>query len=381
MRVFDKTGFGADATAPAQNTMSLRAVVNKLRDAFVTGFKSILLPNPLTYYVTTAQGVMVMQNTALPVGLAAVQAQMKALQKAGVPDSKVAAGAKLVVDHANSYIPILREMVIAGIGTRPRSELGAMMQIKKVAATWPKNSLIVERWIALEQIVDVLSDRHGFPFNNVGKLNRLKLHGDGALNRHTAFEDDHLVGPDSPEAEWYFRNDSNQWNRSDKLYGGDSGCWASFMERTVMLRVVGYDPCDLGNSLLDQVGGISKGGGNWIMMIIQAGAAGTNEGTGRLKLDMLMKRNVWCYENGVTPPTYPQIGQAVVPEPIAFSVSDLALKDPLAEPVETNVDVQTGGESTLPAVIAGAGAGFLVGGPPGLVVGGLLAAVMKGRTS
>lgn len=375
MRVLDKMNFGADpATQPV---MSLRAVVNKLRDAFVTGFKSILLPNPLTFYVTTAQGVMVMQNTALPVGLAAVQAQMKALQKAGVPDSKVAAGAKLVVDHANSYIPILREMVIAGLAERPRSELGAMMQIKKVAATWPKNSLIVERWIALEQIVDVLSDRHGFPFNNVGKLNRLKLHGDGALNRHTAFEDDHLVGPDSPEAEWYFRNDSNQWNRSDKLYGGDSGCWASFMERTVMLRVVGYDPCDLGNSLLDQVGGISKGGGNWIMMIIQAGAAGTNEGTGRLKLDMLMKRNVWCYENGITPPSYPQVGQAVVPEPITFEISDLALKDPLAEPTTTTVTTQSEG-SPLTAVVAGAGAGFLVGGPPGLVVGGLLAAALKG---
>lgn len=376
MRVFDKTSFGADPATPP--VMSLRAVVNKLRDSFVTGFKSVL-PQSLAFYVTATPSIL--YNAALPTGLVAVQAQMKALQKAGVPDAKVAAGAKLVFEHANSYVPLLRDMVIAGLAVRPRSELGAMMQIKRVAATWPKNSLIVERWIALEQIVDVLSDRHGFPFNHVGKLNRLKLHGDGALNRHTAFEDDHLVGPDSVEAEWYFRNDSNQWNRADKVYGGDSGCWASFQERTVMLRVVGYDPCDLGNSLLDQVSGVSKGGSNWIMMIIQAGAAGTTDGTGRLKLDMLMKRNVWCYENSLTPPSYPQIGQAVVPEPITFSVSDLALKDPLAEPVETNVDVQTGGESTLPAVIAGAGAGFLVGGPPGLVVGGLLAAVMKGRTS
>lgn len=378
MRVFDKTGFGADATAPAQNTMSLRAVVNKLRDAFVTGFK-YALPNPLLYYVTASPQTL--YNTALPNGRGSMGLTLKALRKAGVPESKLSAASKLVSEHIDTYVPILREMVIAGLAERPRSELGAMMQIKKVAATWPKNSLIVERWIALEQIVDVLSDRHGFPFNHVGKLNRLKLHGDGALNRHTAFEDDHLVGPDSVEAEWYFRNDSNQWNRADKVYGGESGCHVSFIERVVELRLWGWDPCNLGDSLLDQVGGISKGGGNWIMMIIQAGAAGTNEGTGRLKLEMLMKRNVWCYENSLTPPSYPQIGQAVVPEPIAFSVSDLALKDPLAEPVETNVDVQTGGESTLPAVIAGAGAGFLVGGPPGLVVGGLLAAVMKGRTS
>lgn len=240
----------------------------------------------------------------------------------------------------------------------------------------------IHRYPTLQAAGDSLAKIMGIPFSRVGvELNTYLGVPPGPFY---AWEDGHVVTGNSPEAEWYWANEANYWTATweQKLVGGDmgEGCDnGDFSHRVAQCSITGHDPCDFGTtwsqSLLTY---ITTAGASLDLAIIITGALNSllqaqNACKEKLKLEMVMKRNVWCYLNGMTPPSYPKMGsEALMPSPpdkVAAQYQALGLA-PLP-------GTATAADTGLGLILAGAAAGFMAGGPPGAGIGAGIGLVLN----
>lgn len=289
--------------------ITLRQAIDALNAKFQEGLRQF----PTDVYLWLYKPQVIVNAPA--VGLSLAYGEVKRLRTIhqDLADwSRLDRAKQIIEEHSQSYITNIRSVLGAAEYPIQRRGPSSAIRIKNAIAALPLNSLDCEGWNSTDDAAVALSRRMRYPFDNPQERMRRWV----GETRHKPFEDDGFVSWDSPHAEWYLKNDRNVWNLAGDLFGGDSEASTSFQERIVMLRVFGYDPDNMGDSLMDQLGGYMQNSDNWIMGIISAGAMGTLNGTERLKLEMMLKRNLWCYRNGITPPSKAQVGKGEKAFPI-----------------------------------------------------------------
>lgn len=115
-----------------------------------------------------------------------------------------------------------------------------------------------------------------------------------------AWEDGHLVWPDSPEADWYRESPGRTGKWCEDVTGAyvinpayrDRGYGAGF----------GFDWGNLGTFFTGFAEGFSKGGGDMTSGFISAGGTQTSKATSELKKEIIAARNRWCTDRGIPIP-------------------------------------------------------------------------------
>lgn len=375
---------GATTTAAPQG-LTDGQVLDACRSLYLKGFVPFVYGDRALFNVALGYPPGAIDNAGRA-GVGAVTSGISSLN--ATPEQRQRA-LNVIVQYDREYRNLLQGMLIAATASRPRSQLGAIRQIMTVLSKVSFGILAVEGWTSLNTALNTMAYRHGFPFNNVAALNRLKLISfterytklpvDALLKPFFAWEDGRPVSWETPEAEWYFYNNRDQWTWTEgtkQLAGGDSLCSESFANRIDSCSWFGWDACQPGKSIEEKIGGYSKAGGNWVMGILSAWTQSQGACIANLRLEILYKRNIWCYENGIAPPSFPELGNTAVIKMIRLPGENDPNANPcIADPSGPNC-FQTPSNSWLGLAIAGGTAGFYTAGPQGAAIGAAIGAVI-----
>ena len=154
-----------------------------------------------------------------------------------------------------------------------------------------------------------MSKRTSLPLGDQGALRAMFFKGmdRGGGAGLKAYEDEHLVLPEAPEAAWYMDlghvGPPWAWNTVAGESGYIFGNTSNFTSRVVGLQTVGIDPNNIGGSIGNWEAGMGGGGGgNFIGQIISGGSNATTAGEKSLKQEMIADRDAWCAANGIASP-------------------------------------------------------------------------------